>query len=318
MNKSHSMIIGFIGVIGITTLLGDCLFAAEPTIKATKHRIDTHIHLYDTRRDIEITWPPTSDKILYQPHLPEEYTKLAKASGVTGVVIVEASLLYDDNQWVLDLVKEDDFYVGLVGNIDVTRTDFGARLSERQKDPRFVGIRPRNRDSIDYTNETVLKNLQILADSNLTMDYLTNGGGIEGLEIIEKVAAKIPELQIIVNHCLGYNFDGQKPSSEWVSTVKKLASHPNVSCKISGLYQRSTQQPAPQEIGYYQDVLEVLWDSFGKKRLIYGSNWPVTKHTGTYQSYVNLVDQFISQKGRVSRERYYWRNAARIYNLPIK
>lgn len=292
--------------------------AAENETQQTKHRIDTHIHLYDTRRDIEFTWPPESDKVLYQPHLPAEYSEIAKAAGVTGVVVVEASLRYPDNQWVLDLVHEDDFYVGLVGNIDVTTADFAEKLNAQKKDSRFIGIRPRNREAIDFTSKIVLQNLTMLADNNLTMDYLTNGGGIDGLKTIEEVARKIPHLKIVVNHCLGYNFDGKAPSRDWIASVKQLASHPNVSCKISGLYQRSTQQPAPKEIAYYQDVLNIIWESFGKDRIVYGSNWPVTKHSGSYQSYVDLVDKFISSKGQDARESYYWRNAAKIYNLGLE
>lgn len=318
MNHSKRIAFALVVTVISNSLVSKITLATEPVVKPTKHRIDTHIHLYDTRRNIEITWPPESDKVLYQPHLPEEYSKLAKASGVTGVVIVEASLLYEDNQWALDLVSDDDFYVGLVGNIDVTKRNFKKKLIERKKDSRFVGIRPRNRDAIQFDDPIVLKNLKKLADHDLTMDYLTNGGGIEGLQIIESVASKIPELRIVVNHCLGYNFDGKKPSQEWVSSVEKLASHPNVFCKISGLYQRSTEQPAPQDIAYYEDVLEVLWKEFGKERLIYGSNWPVTKHTGSYESYVKLVDQFISSKGQAARESYYWSNAAKAYKLNLK
>ncbi|MBT6236761.1 MAG: amidohydrolase family protein, partial [Verrucomicrobia bacterium] len=55
-----------------------------------------------------------------------------------------------------------------------------------------------------------------------------------------------------------------------------------------------------------------------KERLIYGSNWPVTKHTGTYASFLELVDAFISQKGQDAREHYYWKNAAAAYRLPLK
>ncbi len=292
--------------------------AAEPDTQPAKHVIDTHIHLYDTRRDIEITWPPASDEILFQPHLPEEYSKLAKSAGVTGVVVVEASLNYDDNQWVLDLVEKDDFYVGLVGNIDVTDPDFPQKLEQQKKDQRFVGVRPRNRDSIDFADSQVLENLQKLSDSGLAMDYLTNGGGIEGIRVIKRVANKIPDLKIVVNHCLGYDFDGKAPPAKWIRAVKQLAKNPNVSCKISGLYQRSTKQPAPHDIGYYQDVLETIWDAFGQDRILYGSNWPVTKHTGTYASFVNLVDAFIDSKGQEAKEHYYWKNASRIYNLPIR
>ncbi len=286
-------------------------------IKPVKHVIDTHIHFYDTTRDIEMSWPPKDDQTLYKPHLPEEYSQLAKAAGVTGVVIVEASDHLEDNKWILDLVDGDDFYLGLVGNIDVYRKDFEIQLKRLKHDKRLVGLRPRGPNPINFSDEIVLSNLKTLADHDLTMDYLTNGGGIRGIEIVDEVARKIPNLRIVVNHCLGWDFDGNAPPEDWIAAVRKLASNKNVSCKISGLYQRSVPQPAPQSIDHYQNVLEILWQSFGKDRLIYGSNWPVTKRTGSYASYIQLVDKFISEKGQTARENYYWKNAAKVYRLPL-
>ncbi|MCS7470660.1 amidohydrolase [Stieleria sp. ICT_E10.1] len=283
-----------------------------------KHLIDTHIHLYDTTRDIEISWPPKDDRVLYKPHLPAEYSRVAKASGVTGVVIVEASKHLADNRWVLDLVAGDDFYLGLVGNIDVYREDFEDQLVTLKRDRRFVGVRPRGTKPIDFSDEIVLKNLALLAEHDLAMDYLTNSGGIPGIETIDGVARKIPRLRIVVNHCLGYNFDGKRPQREWIAAVENLAQNKNVYCKISGLYQRSVPQPAPQSIDHYQPVLDLLWKNFGKERLIYGSNWPVTKHTGSYASFMRLVDRFISEKGQDAREHYYWKNAATAYRLPLR
>ena len=306
--KAFPLICGFLLSVGVPSASAD-----EP--KPVRHRIDTHIHLYDPGRGVELTWPPKDDSVLYRPHLPEEYSRVAKAAGVTGVVVVEASHLIEDNDWILDLVEGDDFYVGLVGNVDVYREDFESQIARLKKDARFVGIRPRGPRPIDYSNDLVLANLRILARHGLSMDYLTNGGGIPGIERIDAVARTIPELRIVANHCLGYNFDGMPPGPDWIAAVHRLAENRNVSCKISGLYQRSVPQPAPRQIAHYEPVLETLWNAFGKDRLLYGSNWPVTKHTGNYESFLTLVDRFISKKGQDAREHYYWKNAARIYGL---
>ena len=291
---------------------------AGDIIPPVKHLIDTHIHLYDTTRDVTMTWPPKDDSVLFKPHLPAEYSRVARGAGVTGVIIVEASNHLGDNQWVLDLVKGDEFYVGLVGNVDVYREDFEQQIKRFTKDKRFVGVRTRNRTPIDYTDKRVLANLRVLAKQGLAMDYLTNSGGIPGIKTVDQVAGEIPELRIVVNHCLGYDFDGKDPGEPWIKAVESLASNTNVSCKISGLYQRSVPQPAPQDISHYQSVLEVLWKAFGKDRLIYGSNWPCTKHTGSYVSYLQLVDRFFTAKGEDAREHYYWKNAAAAYGLPLK
>lgn len=303
--------------LGIWAALG-VLPASGEGFKPVKHLIDTHIHLYDTTREEKVSWPPADDKVLYKPHLPPEYSTLAKAAGVTGVVIVEASTRLEDNEWVLNQVKDDPFYVGLVGNVDIYREDFEQQVARLKKDKRFVGVRARSKKKVDFSNDLVLVNLGMLAKHDLTMDYLTNGGGIPGIATIDRVARTIPNLRIVVNHCLGYDFDGKPPSAEWIAAVERLAANKNVSVKISGLYQRCATQPAIKEPDHYRAVLDVLWKNFGGERLLYGSNWPCTKHSGSYASFLKLVDSYVSEKGQQARENYYWKNAATAYRLPLK
>lgn len=291
--------------------------ASNSSVPQVKHLIDTHIHLYDPRRPEGIPWPPSSDKVLYHPHLPAEYTKLAKPAGVTGVVIVEASDRIEDNAWVLDQVEGDPFYVGLVGNIDPYRKDFAKELNRLKKNKLFVGIRARNPDPINYLDPQVLANFRKLQDAGLSVDILANGKGVQGVKEVEALAAAMPDLRIIVDHVLGFDINGKPPGQEWLEAVADLARHRNVYCKVSGLYQRCIQQPAPQHIDHYRTVLDPLWKHFGEKRLIYGSNWPCTKKSGSYQSFVQLVDSYFSEKGQAARERYFWKNAVSAYSLKL-
>lgn len=290
----------------------------DQPLPKVKHLIDTHIHLYDTTRPDGVPWPPADDKVLYKPHLPAEYSKLAKASGVTGVVIVEASERLGDNKWVLDQVKGDPFYVALVGNIDPYRKDFGKQLKRLTKDPRFVGIRARNAEPIDYSDEQVLKNFRKLGEAGLSLDILANGKGVEGVREVDALAAKIPGVRIIVDHVLGYDIDGKPSGKDWLDAVASLAKHPNVYCKVSGLYQRCVTQPAPKDTDHYRTVLDPLWQNFGQDRLIYGSNWPCTKKSGDYESFVRLVNSYFSEKGQDACEKYFWKNAAKAYGLKLE
>lgn len=294
--------------------------ADERPLPKVKHMIDTHIHLYDTTRENGVPWPPKSDKVLYKPHLPTEFKKESKPTGLTGVVIVEASDRPEDNRWVLDLVDDDDYFVALVGNIDPYAEDFAEQLAELKKDTRFVGIRARNgkeKKAINYTDPKFLASLRELAKNDLSLDILANGGGVEAVKQIDKLARAIPELHIVVNHVLGYNFDGKAANLEWVASVEKLAENKNVWCKVSGLYQRSVPQPAPHDLDHYRSVLDVLWKNLGAERLVFGSNWPCTKNSGDYTSYVKLVNQYFSAKGQEACERYFWKNAAEAYRLKL-
>ena len=102
---------------------------------------------------------------------------------------------------------------------------------------------------------------------------------------------------------MGYDFDGGEANPEWVKAVEKMAENKNVWCKISGLYQRSQQQPAPKEIGFYRPVLDVLWKNLGAERLVFGSNWPCTKATGDYESFVRVMKAYFAEKGQEASER---------------
>ena len=283
----------------------------------SKQIIDTHIHLYDTTRPAGVPWPPADDTVLYKPHLPAEFKRVAQPAGVTGVIIVEASDRLEDNRWVLDLVNGDNFFVGLVGNIDPYRDDFGQQLAKLRRDRRLVGVRVHLMGKGPGVSDDprLLNSLRQLDKAELSVDILMNGEGVETIRAVDHIARQIPTLHIIVNHVLGYDIDGKPPGREWTVAVKSLAANPNVYAKVSGLYQRCTIQPATKDIEYYGTLLDILWEQFGSERLIYGSNWPCTKKSGDYASFVQLVGEYFNDKGEDAADRYFWQNAVRAYRL---
>lgn len=317
MNRLLSLAIGL--VVAVAMVAG-CQNAASTKdgFPVVKHMIDTHIHLYDTSRPQGVPWPYPDNKVLYNPHLPAEFNQVAKPAGVTGVVIVEASHLLEDNRWMLDLVKDDAFYVGLVGNVDLYSETFATDLAALAKDSRYVGIRARRKGDLNFTDPIVVNNLRELAKQNLTLDMLINGKGAEGVAQVDQVATQVPELTIVANHVFGYNIDGKTPNAEWVAAIQRVAKHRNVYCKVSGLFQRARPQPATKDLEHYRSVLDVLWHNFGSDRLIYGSNWPVTKQSGDYASFVRLVTAYFADKGQAACENYFWRNSAKAYRLPLE
>ncbi len=47
----------------------------------------------------------------------------------------------EDNQWVLDLAKDNPILLGLVGHLDPGTPDFKDHLERFRKNPKFLGIR---------------------------------------------------------------------------------------------------------------------------------------------------------------------------------
>lgn len=276
--------------------------------------VDTHIHLYDTTRKGGVPWPPESDTVLYRPVLPLDFAKVSQENGITATVIVEASNLLTDNQWVLDLVKDEpERYIGLVGSLDIGTPDFASNLKELSEDPRFVGIRMRERPRGDgFFNDAVWRDLKLIADMNQTLDVLMFEFSLQD---VDQIARRIPNLKIQINHVAGADIDGKPVDPVWAKDLAQAARNPNVYCKVSGLFQQSHQQPSPKVLAFYKPVLDELWNVFGEDRLVYGSNWPVTMRGGSYASYKAVVMEFLEPKGQRTMEKILAGNAYKFYGL---
>lgn len=277
--------------------------------------IDTHIHLYDPTREQRVPWPPEDDPVLYRPVLADDFREVAEENGLAGAVIVEASDWYADNRWVLDLTKDaPQTFVGLVGSLEIGVDSFEEHLSALSSDPRFVGIRMRSRpNGEDFFTPEVWTDLQTLSEAGKTLDILMFEFSLED---VAEIARRNPNLPILINHVAGADIDGNRPSDDWAQGVKLAAEYPNVFVKLSGLFQQSGERPSPKNLKFYQRHLDVLWNAFGPDRIVYGSNWPVLDHGGTYAEYKSIVFQYLASKGLRAASKVLFENAVTFYGLP--
>ena len=258
--------------------------------------IDTHIHLYDTNRSQGVDWPPVKDKVLYRPVLTEHFDAVADREGIASTVIVEASSRVEDNQWMLDLVKDNpDRYLALVGNLPIGTDEFAGLIDRFSKDSRFVGLRMRDRPGGDeFFTEAVWRDLAILEEKGLSLDVLINNFTID--EVTE-VAKRLPDLKIMINHLGGLNITNDPFDENWKAAMEKAALHENVYCKVSGIFQRAGVKPTPKEKLFYSPVFKVVFDAFGENRIVYGSNWPVTDRGGSYSEQLSIIRGYFNALG---------------------
>ena len=269
--------------------------------------VDTHIHIYDPTRPQGVPFPKEGD-VLYRRVMPEDYKALAVPEGVTGTIVVEASVWPEDNQWVLDVIEGDPFMLGLVGNLDPRADDFGDWLDKLAPSPLFLGIRPRTYPWEKEDLDEMTKAFEKLVAYDLELDSGASEGTIE-------IAKRLPDLRIVINHCGNIPADG-KPIDPEVATLMQRASEcPNIFCKVSGLMDlRCKVRPAPTDLEFYTPLLDTLWDFFGEDRVIYGSDWPVLDYSErTYADAQKLVHSYFAQKGDGVLEKYFWKNAKKAY-----
>jgi len=207
-------------------------------------------------------------------------------------------------------------YVGVVGNLPVGTLEFAKHLERFAKDKRYVGIRLRSfPEGVSGFNDAVWRDLKLLSDKGLTLDVLMSDFDLDDIVLIAK---RLPKLKILINHLTGLIINGVPAEAAWTKKVQAAAKYPNVSCKVSGIFQRSNRSPAPKKVSFYAPIFEVVYKAFGQDRIIYGSNWPVTDRGGKYGEQLAIIHEYFSAKGKGVAEKLFWKNAAKFYGVKIR
>ena len=177
---------------------------------------------------------------------------------MTGTIVVEASPLLEDNQWLLDLAKDEPVIVGIVGHLTPGDKDFAGHLERFAKSPLFRGIRV-NHGALakGLEDAAYVEDLRRLAGADLALDV---NGGPELLAVVARTADKLPKLRIVINHCANLRIDGQPPPAEWLAGMRAAAGHERVWCKVSALVEGAGRggAKAPAEFDFYRPVLGAL------------------------------------------------------------
>src|SRR5215475_6378040 len=101
--------------------------------------IDCHIHLFDQTRPQGAPYSGGSRN--KEPALPARYRRLAAPLGIVGAIEVEASPWVEDNLWVLEIEEKDPWMVGMIGNLQPDKPEFGEYLDRYHRNKFFLGIR---------------------------------------------------------------------------------------------------------------------------------------------------------------------------------
>jgi L-fuconolactonase len=280
--------------------------------------IDTHVHFYDPTRPQGVPWPPKNEKLLYRPVLPEELRRIVKPLGVTGVIEVEASPLVEDNQWVLELAENEPFIVATVGHLEPEAPEFAAQLERFHRNSRFRGIRCGNlwnKNLADrVADDRFISGLKLLAQTNLEMD--TANPNAELLAAVVRLTDRIHNLRMVIDHLPIDEPADPAVKKQLQHSYRELAARPHVYIKVSNVPRRVNGQVVEQ-VNYYRPALDQVWELFGADRLVYGSNWPVSNLVAPYEVAFRIVKEYFGSKGLECTEKYFWRNAAKVYGLKV-
>lgn len=289
------------------------IHASKGTVPHDLDIIDCHTHFYDPTRPEGIPWPGKNSSF-YRTVLPKHMRELQTFRPVTGTVIVEASPWLEDNQWLLDISKDDPFVVGIVGRLEPGAPDFAKHVKRFAKNSLYRGIRVSGNLVKKLLEENNLDDFKVLQDHDLSLDV---NGGSNPPAVIAKLAAKLPNLQIVLNHVGNVRVTADPPTSEWQQGIRDAASYPKVSCKISALLESawasSKPRKAPCSLEFYRPYIDVVWNAFGEDRVIYASNWPVSEKASDYATLQRIYLEYAIEKGDAAIRKFCSLNSKKAY-----
>lgn len=276
--------------------------------------IDAHQHFWRLSRG-DYAWLTPQLTPLYRDFEPGDLRPMLDAHGVAGTVLVQAAATVDETRFLLGLADEHPWILGVVGWIDFDRPHAAvAQLDELCAHPRLVGVRPMVQDipDVDWLARPEHGPVwDAIAGCGLIFDALIKP---EHLENLAGLLERRPELTCVIDHAAKPTVANGKDGPFWVwsNWMQHIARESSACCKLSGL----VTEAGP---GWTADALrpfvDVLLDTFGPRRLIWGSDWPVLNLAGTYAQWFDACRRLISELTPEEQASIFGGNAMRAYQL---
>jgi predicted TIM-barrel fold metal-dependent hydrolase len=290
-------------------------------------RIDTHLHLWDSRR---FRYPWFQQGAF--PDLPETYllddaiTDAGDAE--TAFVVVQAEVDHADDpvhetEWiqrVADESAEGHRLAAFVAYADLAGADVDSVLERHAQFPIFRGIR----QELWWQKPSPRPDI-------LEQDMLQSSAWRSGFEALGRVGASFdltcwhwqlgpfsaflavhPGVTVVIDHLGSPTAGAADQYQSWVRGIRALAALPNTFMKISGLSQADPHWSADSLRPLVFEVLE----AFGAERCMLGSNFPPERLSSTYSTVWSAFDGLTSQLSQDERESLFHRTAAKAYRIP--
>ena len=330
----------------------------EPIIDPDLAIIDAHMHLFDR--------PPLGDRPPLRYMLDEYLADARAGHRIVASVYVEImAFVRKEGPEVLRPLGEIEFAngvgavaasgvygdcracAGIVGYADLRLGDEVAQLLDRAMElapERFRGIRQCTNFSTNeapyrfITNRPPRDAMQHpgfragfaqLAKRGLTFDAAMFH---HQLQDVVDLADAFPESTIVVNHCghaLAMELDDQGRTAvfrQWRDLMKKVASRPNVYCKVGGMGLpmwgfRLEERHDP--IGYLE--LAKIWrpwvessiEAFGPARCMMESNYPPDGRSAGFVPLWNALKHIVRAASPDDKAAMFHGTAAKVYRLSI-
>lgn len=269
-------------------------------------RIDAHQHFWRLADRVG-EWPPADLAPIHRDFEPGDLQPLLAAAGIDGTVLVQTMERAADTGYMLGLAEAHAFVRGVVGWTDMKAPGAPAAIATLARHPKLKGLRPMLQSMADdewIADPALAPAADAMIAHDLAFDALVLPRHLAPLRTF---AERHPALRIVIDH-------GAKPEiargrfADWRQDMAALAAFRHVSVKLSGLLTEAGGQP-PVAVRPYA---ETLLDLFGPDRVLWGSDWPVLRLAGDYQTWLDQCRDIVPAE---HHDAVFGANAVAFYRL---
>jgi len=272
--------------------------------------IDAHVHFWKYN-PIKDAWITDEMGLLQRNFFLQDLQPVLHENGVTGIIAVQADQSENETDFLLRLANKNPFIKGIVGWVDLQNKNLEDKLLYWSEYPVIKGFRHIVQAESDgfLRKEAFVNGIKLLKSFDFTYDILIYPNQLkEAIQFVNKY----PNQKFILDHCAKPCIRDQK-INEWKIEIKEIAKNENVYCKVSGLVTEAKWNEWKTEDLY--PYLDVVFESFGTDRILFGSDWPVILLSSTYNKWKNLLEKYMLQFSDEEKQKVFDTNAIKFYNL---
>lgn len=247
--------------------------------------LDAHVHVWtsDTTR---YPLAPGIDAAEMQPKsfTAEDLLRECRPEGVERIVLIQVRFYGFDNRYMLDTMKRYPGVFAGVAVVDWTspRPDEAmerlAREGVRGFRIRSAGLPP---ESWAET-PSIERMFRYAADHGLAICPLLDPPALPSLA---RMCARHLRTRVVIDHLARIGGDGEIREAD-VHTLCQMAHFPEVRVKVSAFYALGRKRPPHDEL---EPLVRRIYEAFGAKRLMWGSDAPLALRDESYRDSLALV-----------------------------
>jgi len=277
--------------------------------------IDAHQHFWRLDRG-DYRWLTPALGAIHRDFMPEDLEPSLADTGIARTILVQATDTDGETEFLLGLAAETPFVAGVVGWVDLESRRSPARIRELARRPDFVGVRPMIQDLEDP--EWMLRSdleaaLEVLVELDLAFEALVRPIHLPHLRAF---LDRHPGLSVVIDHAakpvVASRVRPWSGFTSWREHMEGIARDSSACCKLSGL---ATEAESGWTAADLRPYVDVLLESFGPRRLVWGSDWPVVLLAGGYRRWWEATAALLGDLPREDRLAVLGENAAGLYGL---